>query len=121
MKLAIISPRHFDNYAFLAATLDGLQLAGLLFPASAIVSAAGRTANTLAARYADERQLPLLQFWVDYTAHGRAAPLVQNHLIVASSNALIAFQEHKSRSTHHAIELAKRQGLKQVIVVHPPI
>lgn len=120
MKLAVIGSRQFTDYAFLAATLDGLQLAGVLPPIYTIVSGGALGTDKMAARYSRERGLPLLEFIPDYATYGRKAPLIRNKLIIAASNAAVAFHDGKSRGTLHALGLARRQGLEPVIVVHTP-
>lgn len=120
MKLAVIGSRQFTDYAFLVGTLDGLQLAGLLPAITAIISGGARGTDTLAARYARERGLPLEEFLPDYPTCGRKAPLVRNQLLIAASHAVVAFHDGTSRGTRHALGLARRQGLAPVLVVHTP-
>ncbi|MDO7874359.1 DUF2493 domain-containing protein [Hymenobacter sp. ASUV-10] len=119
MHLAVIGSRHFADYAFLAATLDGLQVAGLLPVISTIVSGGARGADALAARYARERGLPLVEFTPDYARYGRRAPLVRNQLIVDAAEALVAFHDGLSRGTRHALRQTRRRGLKPIVVRIP--
>lgn len=119
MHLAVIGSRHFADYAFLEATLDGLQVAGLLPAISTIVSGGAQGADSLAARYARERGLHLLVFNPDYATYGRRAPLVRNQLIVDAAEALVAFHDGQSRGTLHALRQARRRGLEPIVVQIP--
>jgi hypothetical protein len=119
MHLAVIGSRHFADYALLEATLDGLLLADLLPAISTIVSGGAQGADSLAARYARERGLHLLEFIPDYATYGRRAPLVRNQRIVEAAEALVAFHDGQSRGTLHALRQAQRRGLEPIIIQVP--
>ena len=109
MKLAVIGSRGFNDYSLLCHELDKLQF-------DCIVSGGARGADQLAARYAKERNITLIEHLPDYTKYGRGAPLVRNKLIIQDADQVIAFWDGVSTGTAHSITLARRQG-KNVNVI----
>lgn len=109
MKIAVIGSRGFDNYELLSQELDKLQI-------SCIVSGGAKGADQLAARYAKEKGIELVEHLPDYTRYGRRAPLVRNELIIRDSGQVVAFWDKKSTGTAHSISLARRQGKKVIVV-----
>lgn len=104
MRVAVIGSRSFSSYSFLCR-----QLASL--PVSSVVSGGARGADSLAARFAQARGLPLRVFLPDYTRYGRSAPLVRNKSIIAAAELVVAFWDGRSAGTAHALGLARRRGL----------
>ena len=104
MKVAVIGSRSFASYSFLCR-----QLASL--PVSSVVSGGARGADSLAARFARERGLPLHVFLPDYARFGRRAPLVRNESIIAAAELVVAFWDGRSAGTAHALRLARQRGL----------
>jgi hypothetical protein len=104
MKVAIIGSRSFTSYEFLCRQLSTL-------PVSEVISGGARGADSLAARFARERGLPLHLFHPAYSRYGRSAPLVRNKAIMASAQLVAAFWDGHSTGTAHALSLARQRGL----------
>lgn len=83
---------------------------------SQIVSGGAIGADTLAARYAQENSLPLVEFFPCYTKYGKKAPFVRNKQIVQSSDIIIAFWDMKSTGTAHSLNYAKQLKKKSIVV-----
>lgn len=113
MKVAVIGSRNFDDYGVLEAFLDGLRLdAGI----EVIVSGGARGADSLAERYAGERDIPMEVHRPDWKTFGRSAAFIRNRAIVDCSDMVVAFWDGKSRGTENAVDYARRKG-KRVHVV----
>lgn len=112
MKLAVIGSRNFNDYKQLASELDRLKL-----KLTCIVSGGARGADQLAARYAKEHNIPLIEYLPDYEKHGRSAPLVRNKLIVDDADEVLAFWDYKTTGTGHSIKYAQKQH-KPVMIVN---
>ncbi|MCC2545486.1 DUF2493 domain-containing protein [Hymenobacter sp. BT175] len=120
MKLAILHTREFDDYAKLVATLDRLIGSGSL-PLTALLTGSARS---LAVRYAQERNLPCRVITPNYARYGSGAPQARNRALVDASAGLLAFHDGQSRTTGHAVELARARALGFVLVVPvtlPPV
>jgi hypothetical protein len=79
------------------------------------VSGRAKGADKLAARYANENGLPLVEYLPEYDKYGQRAPLVRNHLIVNEAELLIAFWDGQSSGTRYTIDLAKKKGIGVMI------
>lgn len=116
--LAVIGSRSFSRYPLLYRALDELAQT---VPLAGIVSGGARGADELAARYARERGLPLQEFLPEYSRYGRRAPLVRNELIIREvadkGGVVIAFWDGLSAGTGHALKLARKLGVRTIIVV----
>lgn len=119
MIVSVIGSRSFSNYEQLAQELDGLVLTTGQ-PITEIISGGARGADTLAERYARERGIPLRVLRPDYAAHGRAAPLIRNQAIVDACELVVAFYDGVSKGTAHALRLARRRGVRLIVVVPLP-
>jgi len=104
MKLAVVGGRDFTNYSLMKEVLDHIQ------DITVIVSGGALGADSLARRYAQERNLPIKEFIPDWTKDGKFAGLKRNILIVNECDQLIAFWDTKSKGTKHSIDLAEKQN-----------
>ena len=80
-----------------------------LAPAQVVSGGAGGV-DTLAARWAWGDGVPVRVLRPDYSAHGPAAPLVRNGLIVAAADVVLVVWDGKSRGTLSAARAAARLG-----------
>jgi hypothetical protein len=107
--LGVIGSRTFFDYALLKSVLDKLII-------TEIVSGGAIGADSLAARYAHENDITLVEYLPDRAKYGRKAPFVRNKLIVNDSQVIIAFWDGKSKGTKHSLDYAHSKGIKCVIV-----
>lgn len=72
-----------------------------------IISGGAKGADTLAERFAKEREYETLIFSADWKTHGKAAGFIRNKQIVVACDMVLAFWDGKSKGTQHTIVLAK--------------
>ena len=111
MKLAVIGSRDFNNYEQLCEHLDTIQTI------DTIVSGGAKGADSLAAKYAIEHNIELIEHKPDWQKYGRGAGIVRNKLIIADSDEVIAFWDGSSKGTLHSIKLAEESGKNVTIVI----
>jgi len=102
-KVGVIGSRTFVNYEFMKEILDS-------FSFSEIVSGGAKGADSLARRYAEEKNIPITEILPDWNQYGKSAGFKRNKLIINQSDAIIAFWNGESKGTKNSIDLAKRDG-----------
>ena len=102
-SVAIIGSRCITDYSFFCGIMKNIS------PAPArIVSGGARGVDTLAARYAKENEIHLLEIKPDYATHKRIAPILRNKTIVKFSSRVIALWDGTSPGTANTLELARK-------------
>jgi hypothetical protein len=114
MKLAIVGTRTFNNYDAFTREVERILSERKLTP-SVVVSGGSPGADTLAERYAKEKNLALEVYKPDWKHKG--AGKERNKRIVESADFMIAFWDFESKGTHHTISLW-RKTLKSFEVVN---
>jgi hypothetical protein len=116
MNLAIVGSRHFvDYYRFCSELQRWMDEHG---SPKAIVSGGARGADAMAARFARDRKIALIEYVADWRAHGKAAGPMRNAQIVESATHMLAFPSHSGRGTQDSIRKAqKKLGAARVRVV----
>ena len=109
MRYSVIGSREFEDYDLLKETLDKHFI-------SQIVSGGANGADTLAARYAKENNIPLIEFIPQWDKYKNAAAMIRNKDIIKASDVTIAFWNGISKGTYGALEIAKRLGKKTIII-----
>jgi len=104
MNVAVIGSRGFRDYTFLSKTLRQFSI-------SKIISGGAYGADSLARRFALVFRIPLVEFKPEYELHGKVAPLIRNHSIISSADAVVAFWDGKSSGTAHALRIARKMGI----------
>jgi len=116
--VAVIGSRSFNNYPQLCRELDELAQT---VPIAGIVSGGARGADELGRRYANDRGLVFREFLPEYSRYGRRAPLVRNELIIKEiadkGGVVISFWDGLSAGTRYALTLARKLGVRTIIVV----
>jgi hypothetical protein len=98
--LAVVGSRSFDDYETLKATLSKRSI-------DKIVSGGAIGADSLAARYAKENGIELIEFLPDWKKYGKTAGFLRNKQIIDAATHVIAFWDGNSRGTQHSMNLAK--------------
>lgn len=106
MKIAIVGSRtrgSEQDYKNLCDLMDQ-------FHATAIVSGGAIGADSLGARYAKEKSLPLILHLPDWKLHGKSAGFIRNRAIVEDADYIVALWDGKSKGTRHTMDLALNAG-----------
>ena len=109
MRYGVVGSRNFTDYRLMKEVLDKHFI-------GQIVSGGADGADSLAALYAKETNIPLLEFFPQWDKYKRSAPFVRNKQIVRASDVIIAFWGGNSRGTKHSLDYAKKIGIKSIIV-----
>ena len=105
MRLAVIGNKRFHDYKKLKFVLD--KISGI----TAIVSGAAPGTDQLAARYATENNIKLVEFPPDYHEHGEEAKHFRDRQIVENCDQLIAFYDGKCEGTKYTLKYAEEIGV----------
>lgn len=111
MIFAVVGSRNFIDYDLFSKILDEYRpfMTG-------IVSGGARGADTLAARYAIERGIPLVVYKADWKGKGKSAGYQRNKLIVQDADFMVAFPAKVSKGTQHSIDLAGEKDIEVRII-----
>lgn len=101
-KLAVVGSRGFDDYFHLKKRLDPLK-----DKVSVIVSGGAKGADSLAAKWAKENDIPVTIFKPEWDKYGKGAGYQRNRKIISECDACIAFWDGQSRGTQHSFKLCK--------------
>jgi len=102
MNVAIVGGRDFDDYERLKKYIDN---SGLVI--THIFSGGANGADSLGARYAKEKDIPLTEFIPDWNKHGKSAGFIRNKLIIENADWIFAFWDGISKGTKHSIDIAR--------------
>ena len=106
MNIAIVGGRDFSDYTLLKERLS--RYISIYGVPENIVLGGAKGADTLAAQFATEMDIPLLVFKPDYQKYGRGATLVRNTQIIENADVVFAFWDGKSKGTKDSITKAKK-------------
>jgi YspA, cpYpsA-related SLOG family len=110
MRLAVIGSKDFHDYSRLKTVLYGIS--GI----TTIVSGAADGTDSLAAKFALEHNIKLIEFPPDFEQHGEDAKHARDRLIVENSNQLIAFWDGKCEGTRYTIDYAEKLNVQVMVV-----
>ena len=118
MRLIVCGSRSFVNYTLLARTLDRLT-AKLDRKKLVIVSGHAKGADQLGERWCRERLVPYQIYHAEWEKYGKSAGYKRNAEMIASctvKDGVVAFWDGKSAGTQATIEMARKAGLRVVVV-----
>lgn len=101
MKVAIIGGRDFKDYSFLKNVCEKYEMVE-------IISGGAKGADSLAEKYAKEKNIQTKIFLPNWNKHGKAAGFIRNTEIVERADMVIAFWDGKSKGTDHSITIAEK-------------
>lgn len=107
MKLAIIGSRNITNINIADYIKDIPTL---------IISGGALGVDTLAAEYAINAGIELLEIKPNYKSYKRGAPIRRNEQIVQQCDKVLAFWDGASKGTKYTIDYARKHG-KQVTII----
>lgn len=115
MRLAVVGSRNCNDYGLVHVALS--RYLDVYGESLVIVSGGAKGADSLAARFARENNLELIEHLPDWNRFGKSAGFKRNWLIWQDADAGVAFWDGISRGTAHSFDIAKQQG-KSLEVVH---
>lgn len=104
MTYAIVGSRDIFDYELVERELDRYD------DITTIVSGAANGIDSLARKYAERNNIPMIEFPADWNKHGKKAGFLRNVDIVENADTVIAFQKNNSKGTRHSIDIAKRKN-----------
>lgn len=108
MKVAIIGSRGITSLDLSNYLPEGVDT---------IVSGGARGVDSIAAAYAKDHGIRLVEFLPDYDKFGKGAPLKRNHQIIEAADLVLAFWDGHSRGTAYTIREARNAG-KEVRITY---
>ena len=105
MKLAVVGSRGFNDYKILKEKIDWLRSQ---LNIDSIVSGAAKGADSLAAQYAFENHLNLIEFPANWKKFGKRAGFIRNEDIWKEADLGIAFWDGESKGTSHSLKLSEK-------------
>jgi len=117
MKILICGSREFSDYNNFSRRMDE-YLSSSDMSQIEIVSGGAKGADSLAQRYAEERQLKFTLFPADWQQYGRSAGYIRNGEMAkycsGPKNTCVAFWDGKSLGTKHMMHTALKERMSVV-------
>jgi hypothetical protein len=110
MRLAVIGSKDFNDYQKLKSILD--QISGI----TTIVSGAAPGTDKMAAIYALEHNIKLIEFPPDFIKHGEEAKHFRDCQIVENCDFLIAFWDGKCEGTKYTMDYAEKMMISVEVI-----
>ena len=82
-----------------------------------IVSGGAKGIDSLVARYAKDKGIPLVEFLPEYGRYGRAAPILRNRRIVEYADAVIVFWDGASKGSRSVIDYCQKIGKPCTVIL----
>lgn len=112
MKIAIIGSRNAGNVNI----ANELEKRINVNDGDSIISGGAKGIDSLAAKYARERNLQLIEIRPDYKQYGRSATFIRNRAIIESADLVVAFWDGKSHGTKYSIDYANKKNRSTLII-----
>lgn len=114
MKVIIAGSRDIYNYELLEEVMRSSDIVP-----TEIISGGASGVDKLGEQWAEENNLPIHQFYADWSIHGKSAGPIRNRQMAENADALIALWDGQSRSTQDMIEQAVSKKLYiEVYFIH---
>lgn len=112
--IAIVGSRSFNDYEFLKKEVDKITYD--ITDEIKIISGGARGADSLAEKYANERNLKVEVIKPDWQKYGKIAGMLRNSDIIVCADIVIAFWDGKSPGTKDSINKAKKLNKKVIVI-----
>jgi hypothetical protein len=105
IRLAIVGGRDYTNYNNFKKIVD-TYIEEIGIPTE-IISGGAKGIDTMAAVWANENNIPIIEFKPDWATYGKKAGILRNTDIINESTHVLALPTKKSIGTHDSIRKAK--------------
>lgn len=112
MKVGIVGSRSFNDYW---AVYNFIDMRLDLEDIDLIVSGGAEGVDTLAQKYAQENEIPILIYYPKWKKFDKGAGPIRNEKIVKMSDIIFAFWDGKSPGTKSTISWAKKYSIECLI------
>lgn len=113
MRVIIAGSRNITDYILIK---KAIVESGLKDDITEIISGGARGVDSLGEIYANEYDIPIKRFSVNWNKYGKRAGYVRNQEMAMYGDALIAIWDGKSKGTSHMIDIAEEMGLHVFIL-----
>ena len=113
MKVIIAGGRDYNNYAFLAQTMDDFVNENNVEEG---VCGCAAGADSLGAKWAKERGIPVKEFPAEWDVFGKKAGILRNHDMGNYADFLVAFWDGQSAGTRDMISYMKQIGKHGTVI-----
>ena len=113
MNIIVAGSRGFADYELLRERLCYITQK---LKRVVIVSGTARGADQLGERWAEENGHEVIRMPADWNRYGKAAGYKRNEEMAKTAKGLVAFWDGNSRGTSNMIDIAKREGLRVLVV-----
>ncbi len=108
MKVAVIGSRNIK-------TVDLKRY--LPADTTEIISGGAKGVDLCAKLYAEQNNIPLLEYLPEYDKYRKGAPLRRNDKIIEASDVVLAFWDGKSKGTKYVIDKCRKIGKEISVTV----
>ena len=113
MIVAVVGSRTFNDWDLLNQTLSDFHAKHSI---SKVVSGGARGADSLAEKWANINNIPVVVFPAEWNKYGKRAGMIRNRLIISECEHCIAFWDGVSHGTKNDIDLCQRMNVPYTIV-----
>ena len=114
IKLAIVGGRYFSDYnKFKIIVSEHIKDIGV---PNEIISGGAIGVDTMAEKYANENNIPIIVFKPDWNKYGKKAGILRNTDIIEASTHVLALPCKQSIGTYDSINKAKKLNKELTIV-----
>ena len=113
MKVIIAGGRDYNNYAFLAQMMDDFAKEHNV---EEVVCGCAAGADSLGAKWAKERGIPVKEFPAEWDVFGKKAGILRNHDMGNYADFLVAFWDGQSAGTRDMISYMKQIGKHGTVI-----
>lgn len=117
-KLVVAGGRSFDDLPRTIRILDALLVDKRLTHNIVIVSGLARGADSMGYLYALLKDYAVEEYGAQWDTLGKGAGYARNIEMLSVADAVVAFWDHVSKGTKHAIKMAEKKGLPCRVILY---
>jgi hypothetical protein len=113
MKLAVVGSRDITDELLVFNSINSI-ITEVQTPIT-IISGGARGVDSIAAKWANNNNVPLIEFRADWNKFGKVAGMIRNKDIITECDTVLAIWDGKSKGTKNSIQLG--YSLKKNVVI----